>query len=432
MRVLITLWPNPSHLYADIPVAWALQGAGHEVRIASHPDLAEAVTAAGLTAVSLGTAATMPSLDLDTYASAALDEDHRSRLRDTLGVRAADGFAAQQAWEVYSTYHLIATRILHPAGVVPSDPAPATDALVEYARHWQPDLVLWEPTWPGAAIAARAAGAAHARLLWGLDVGAWASDRFAAHRAELSAAGLEDPLTEVLRPVAERYGQQIDDELLYGQWTVDTTPPEMQLRTSARTVEVRRVPYTGVGVVPEWLHPAPSRPRVALSLGVSVREHRNDNSLIDHMLQALGGLDIDVVATLNDEQLAGVTVPDNVRTLGFLPLNQLLPTCDAVIHHGGGGTTAAAVAHRVPQLVVEGGGGLEAWAYADWLTAAGAGVTLNHEKQSVEQIRAEIHRVLTAPGFRAGAHRLHADWLSRPSPNDVVPALEQLTAQHRR
>ncbi|MFB7941149.1 activator-dependent family glycosyltransferase [Streptomyces sp. NPDC056049] len=432
MRVLITLWPNPSHLYADIPVAWALQGAGHEVRVASHPDLAEAVTAAGLNAVALGDGGTMPALNLETYAGAALDEDVRGRLKEALGIEAAEGQAAEQAWEVYSTYHLIATNIFHPLGASPADPSPGADALVAFARDWRPDLVLWEPTWPGAAVAARACGAAHARLLWGLDVGAWAEERFADRRAEVAGAGLEDPLVAAVRPVAERYGQQVDDELLFGQWTVDTTPAPMRLPTRTPAVGVRRVPYTGVGTIPSWLHPQPTRPRVALSLGVSVREHRNDTTLIADMLEAVGGLDIEVVATLNEEQLAGVPVPDNVRTIGFLPLNQLLPTCSAVIHHGGGGTMAAAVAHKVPQLIVEGGGGLEAWAYADYVVGAGAGVVLNHEKQSVSELRADLARVLEDPAFAAGTERLHADWLAAPSPNDIVPILEKLTAQHRR
>ena len=54
MRVLFTVVSSTSHLYPIVPLAGALRGAGHEVCVASHPDMVEAITAAGLTAVSVG------------------------------------------------------------------------------------------------------------------------------------------------------------------------------------------------------------------------------------------------------------------------------------------------------------------------------------------------------------------------------------------
>lgn len=61
MRVLFTVWPLPAHLYPMLPLAWALQGAGHEVCIASHPALTDVITSAGFPAVALGTPDTIPS-----------------------------------------------------------------------------------------------------------------------------------------------------------------------------------------------------------------------------------------------------------------------------------------------------------------------------------------------------------------------------------
>nr|WP_238937357.1 peptidase S8 [Streptomyces clavuligerus] len=60
MRVLFTVWPNPSHLYPVVPLAWALRSAGHEVCVAAHPEVADAIAAVGLTAVPLGDPALMP------------------------------------------------------------------------------------------------------------------------------------------------------------------------------------------------------------------------------------------------------------------------------------------------------------------------------------------------------------------------------------
>ncbi|MGH3625709.1 MAG: hypothetical protein ACRDQ5_28710, partial [Sciscionella sp.] len=54
MRVLLTIPPAVAHLFPVIPIAWALQGAGHQVCVASHPNTAESITAAGLIAVPVG------------------------------------------------------------------------------------------------------------------------------------------------------------------------------------------------------------------------------------------------------------------------------------------------------------------------------------------------------------------------------------------
>ncbi len=417
MRVMFAMWPAPAHLYPALPVAWALQGAGHEVCVVSAHDLAPVVVEAGLTAVPLGDPASMPSLDLETVVTYALDDDARERLMDAL-VR---GEEDREPATMFSTYVMTSMRMFHTAGATARDWLPGVDGLVEFARDWRPDLVLWDSVWPGAAVAARACGAAHARQLWGPDYCGWALERL--------GLGAGNPLAEMMRPLAARYGQEVDEELLRGQWTVDPTPAELRIPGESRTVSVRRVPYTGIGVFPDWLRRRPERPRVALSLGVSARKIGGPESMISQILDVVGELDIDVVATLNEEQLAGRRVPDNVRTVDFVPLNQLLPSCSAVIHHGGGGTLTAAVAHKVPQLIVR--EGMESAAYAGYLERYGAGLTVDHREQSVAEMRKALLRVLEDPDIAAGTERLHAAWLAMPSPNDIVPSLEKLTALHR-
>jgi len=55
MKVLFTTWAWPSHFFPLVPLAWALRAAGHEVRVASGPELAGTIRASGLPAVSVGT-----------------------------------------------------------------------------------------------------------------------------------------------------------------------------------------------------------------------------------------------------------------------------------------------------------------------------------------------------------------------------------------
>lgn len=418
MRVLITVWPTASHLFPAIPLAWALQGAGHEVHVASPPKLWKDITAAGLTAVPLGDEESTPEYSGEYV---TLPPEERARLARELDLDPRDA----HEWEMFSVFLVTAVEMFHQVPAERGAPAPLIDDLVAHAREWRPDLVLWD-TWPAAAVAARSCGAAHARLLWGADVTGWALDRFAR-----AGTPLANPLREVVRPVAERYGFKPDDELLTGQWTVDPTPPELHLPVPARRVQMRWVPYTRGAVQPGWLYPVPERPRVALTLGTTAQMFDYANgAMLRAMIDAVAGMDIEVVATLTSGQLADLDVPDNVRVVDYIPLGQLLPTCAALIHHGGFGSFATAVAHEVPQLI-EMGAGIESPEFARSLLDAGAGLAVHHEKDGTDGIRERLTRLLAEPGFTVGARKLHADWLALPSPNDVVPMLEKLTALHR-
>lgn len=201
--------------------------------------------------------------------------------------------------------------------------------------------------------------------------------------------------------------------------------------------------------MPSWLRPLPDRPRVGLSLGLSWRRYLEGGwDHVPALLDAVSGLDIEVVATLNAKQLAGVgELPGNVRAVDYVPLDQLVPTCSALIHHGGLATYSAAVSLNVPQLItdtltadvlaVEEGGGMGATKHAASPVSVrrvldeGAGLVLDIGTPSAEAMRERIARVLGEPSFREGAGRLREEHLAMPSPHDTVPVLEKLTARHR-
>ncbi|MFY1594431.1 nucleotide disphospho-sugar-binding domain-containing protein [Micromonospora sp. WMMD737] len=446
MRVVFALWPNPAHLYPLVPLAWALQSAGHEVRVASHPVLAESTLAVGLTPVAVGDPEIMPMGPGRPQPRSV--KQRLDRITEALELTPAD----KEVWDVFYQFMLPSMWDFHPVGSTARDPHPVLDDLVAFAREWQPDLVLWDPCFPAGAVAARVAGAAQARLLWGLDYFASTMDRFAEAAARPGPGPEENPLVETMRPAAARYGLEIDDELLLGQWTVDPTPPGVRLPTSVRTVPTRWVPYSGQTVLPRWLHHRPERPRVALSLGLSQRMYfKGGWDHVPGLLEMVSDLDVEVVATLNADQLAGMpTLPKNVRAVDYLPLTQLLPSCSAMVHHGGMGTFASAVALRVPQLITDSdddngmitieADGLE-WSMATkhiessvtarCVAGRGAGLVLDIKNLSVDAMRKQLVRVLDEPAFRQGADSLYDDLLATPSPTETVPVLEKLTRRYR-
>src|ERR1700733_8583789 len=54
MRGLMTTWGLRSHFYSLVPLGWAGQAGGPDLRVASHPSMAAEIARAGLAAVPLG------------------------------------------------------------------------------------------------------------------------------------------------------------------------------------------------------------------------------------------------------------------------------------------------------------------------------------------------------------------------------------------
>ncbi|GAA4227682.1 DUF1205 domain-containing protein [Actinomadura meridiana] len=421
MRILFAVAPLTAHLYPSVPLAWALQSAGHEVRVASNDGLVEQITATGLTAVGLGEPTSPP-----TVTDAELD-----RFSDALGFPAGSEFA--QLWRATRYYMAAAYKRYHPDEDGRQELAAA---LVAAARTWRPDLVIWDPACPAGSVAARECGAASARMMWGPDYSGWVRRRFAERVAD-PASGVtadQDPLAALQAPVFEPFGHEFDDDLLFGDFTVDPMPPQLPTPDGLRRIPMRWVPYTGAAPVPEWLRRPSSRPRVCLSLGVTGRTvHDGPDARVMATFEAVADMDVEVVATVNADQLGGDTarIPANVRIFDYLPLTQVMPTCAAVVHHGGFGTFFAAAAHRVPQMIImeELGSALNSTRY---LKSRGAGVVLNSGDLTAARVRDELSRMLTEPSFQRGAAAVHADMSAAPGPGEIVPVLERMAAQFRR
>ncbi|KKZ75102.1 activator-dependent family glycosyltransferase [Streptomyces showdoensis] len=431
MRVLFVTLAATPHFFVQVPLAWALRAAGHEVRVASQPDLVEAITAAGLPAVPVGPrlaqdesveelrrrqekAAERLADPPDAQALMRMTEDRPERLTPAF----LDGLFTVMTSSIFQNFSAEET----------------VDDLVALTRRWRPDLVVWDTLMMGGSIAARACGAAHARLLYGLDlVGTMRRH----HRASLAArprALREDPLAEWLQWTAARHGGGFSEDLVTGQWTLDPAPAPLRTPTDLPWVPVRHVPYNGRATLPDWLREPPSRPRICLTLGLSFREVMGgEQASVPVLLEALAELDAEVVATLDAGQLAETgRLPANVRAVDFVPLDALLPSCSAIVHQGGFGTSQNALVHGVPQIVVPN----DLWDLhprADLVVRSGAGLRPSGPGPlTPEELRGLVTRVLREPSYARNAARLRDEIAGMPSPAELVPVLEGLTRRHRR
>ncbi|MBB5958535.1 glycosyltransferase (activator-dependent family) [Saccharothrix tamanrassetensis] len=422
MRVLLTANPGTSIFMSMAPLGWALRTAGHEVRFASQPFFADTITQAGLTAVPVGRSSDFSRILTSMGITEEAVEEARSGLSEPYDVVEDPENAT---WEgVFPPYETEVERYKY-------ETFPIIGGLVQFALAWKPDLVVWEPFTYAGPIAAKACGAAHARLLWGVDVYGPTREIFLRLKDGQPAAAREDPLADWLGGYGRKHGFEFTEDMTTGNFTIDQLPASLQAETGLPSVPMRFVPYGGAATVPKWLWAQPERPRIALTLGTTATEHFAGYTVdIQDVLDALADLDVEVVATVAEhEQGKLARVPDNARLLSYVPLHALAPTCAAVINHAGGGTLTTFALHAVPQLTLP--HHFDEPILARKLAEQGAGLVLGTAEANGRTIREAVQRLLGEPGFREGADRLRAELLAMPSPNEVVPRLEELTAEFR-
>ncbi|MGQ0842352.1 nucleotide disphospho-sugar-binding domain-containing protein, partial [Actinokineospora sp.] len=342
MRVLFAINPEKSIFLYLVPLMWALRTAGHEVVVASQPSFADVITQAGLTAVPVGRsrdhwriARTIPGLVEQTRAGLPAPYDILDVPEPTWAqARAGQDLLVETAQE---------------------QNFPAIAGLVEFARHWRPALVIWDPLSMAGPIAAKACGAAHARMLFGIDVFGSVRQLFLRLKAEQPLARQADPLADWLGSYARKYGGEYTEDMATGHATIDQFPLSLQDEApDLHYLRMQYIAYGGPATIPAWLQKPPTKPRVALTMGLTATEVYNGYTInTQDVLTALADLDIELVATIAESEQQKLThIPDNTRVVTYAPWHALAPTCAAVIHHAGAATLATTARHPIPHLAL--------------------------------------------------------------------------------
>jgi UDP:flavonoid glycosyltransferase YjiC (YdhE family) len=372
MRLLFTTTSGRGHFQPMLPLARALERAGHELRWACAPEVCPELCDKGFDARPAGLHDLDPSpLHHPPPEIAALPP---------------------------------AQRPDHLFGLVfgPRRAEPMLADLMPIAEGWRPDLLVCEQAELAGPVAAARLGVPNVTHAFGRLLPASRVARGGEAMADVwRAHGLEP------RPYAGTYDH------LY----VDIYPPGLQ---TADTVHLGAVQPIRPAE-PMERDPA-AEPVVYLTFG-TVFNH--DLTLFATALEAARELDVRVVVTLgpgNDPAALGPQ-PTNVTVARFIPQAQLLPACAAVVSHAGSGTFLAALAAGVPQVLLP--QAADQFLNAEAGARAGVAIAIGPDELSVAGVRAALERVVGDPAFRTAAERAQAEISAMPPPDAVVEELER-------
>jgi UDP:flavonoid glycosyltransferase YjiC (YdhE family) len=378
MRVLMTTTPYVSHLWGLVPTAWALRSAGHDVRIASLPDITETVVATGLTAMPVGPRINQAALRRRPDDDAVTGLAYLARLSGRLAGLLAHGlFAALEAF--------------------------------------RPDLVVSEPMDLAGPMVAQHLGVPAVHQSWGPPFAIKAT-RMLRH------AGV---------PLRQRFG--VAESVPEPDLVLDVCPPSYQdertrgNRLAAPHQSMRYVPFNGPGAVPAWLHEPAKRPRICIAMGTG----DEGLPLIPRLANALAPLGADVIVLARPadvEALAGQA--PTARVLEWAPLKVVLAAgCDVLVHHGGPNTALTGLAYGVPQLTAvarDSAGAGDHLVNARLLRTCGAAISLPGTTMTDADVLEAATALLADLSSRSAAGALAAEIAAQPSPADAVKVLEDL------
>jgi UDP:flavonoid glycosyltransferase YjiC (YdhE family) len=295
MRVLVVSAPLLGHLMPLLPLASALRAAGHEVLLAAGGDAAGGDTA-GLPVRDVAGGLRFGAVALRVTAA------HPLRARRELAGRGGTAVVGELFGRVNASL---------------------ADAVVALVGEWRPDLVIHEPL----AVAGAFAAARH-------GVPAVLQENSLWDGPGLVAATATSP---AMRRCAARHGVP---RIPAPAATITVAPPG--LVGPRPGWPMRAVPTPGGGEAPAWLLRAPDRPRIIVSRSTVAGPPIGDP--MRPVVAAAGAVDAEIVLVRPPAAVTRRPLPPNVRTVGWVPLAEVLPHATAFVHHAGAGSVLGALA----------------------------------------------------------------------------------------
>lgn len=372
LNVLITTSPILTHLWTVVPIAWALRSRGHDVRVASLPNLTNHVVETSLTAMPVGRRLDPAELPVRSFTE-----------QGSLTTAFAQANARMSG--------LLAAGLL------------------EAVEGFRPDVVVHEAADLAGRLVADRLGIPAVHQGWGPPLRPRLRRALAEGEARMRARfGMSEPA----RPPA---------------LVLDVCPPAFrtpELRIDGPQQSMRFVPYNGPGAVPDWLAEPRTGPRVCVTMGTVLPEN-GGLAVVGRIARALAPLGFDVVVPLRPahQELVDLDLP-GVRVVDFLPLKLLADSLDVLVHQGGPGTALTALGFGVPQLTLPVFG--DEHTTAMLLERCGAGRRLDPKSVTDDEVVAAVRDLLDGPSYRKAAGEVAAQIAAQPSPSEAAAAVQDV------
>lgn len=403
LRFLFTTTPGYGHWHPLIPLARALDQAGHTVAFAGRAFLEPRLTSAGFPFFPIGS----------------------DRAEDPEFIE----FAKKRA-EIPSGFEMelfIYTNLF--SGIIPRLNLPG---LVEVVRAWKPDMLIREAAEYSAVLAAELANIPHATVAFMTALkGMRVFERHTASR---------------LDPIRVQWGLPPDPDLqsLYRHLYLAYTPPTFGVQDVRDTITSDTLPNTTRFIrpqvfdnpknesLPAWFDDLPAQPTVYLTMGTEVNnEPEFYPSVLETIITGLRDLPINLIVTLGrDRDPADFgNQPANVHIEQYIPQSLLLPRCDLMVMHGGSNTLIAALDVGLPFVIVP----LIADQFfnAEITERIGLGRVVSHSALTLPSIRAAVQDMLSNSQYKQTARRLQSELQALPTQQHAVSLIEQVTTQSK-
>ena len=390
MRVLLTTQPGYGHFRPLLPLAHALAGAGHEVRVGTSASFAPVVEREGLRAEAVG-------LDWLLGVESTIPSELRAPPEaDTLETFFAHQFVRMTAGRL------------------------AVD-VVTLADRWCPELIVRETTEHGGSLAAGILGLPSAALQVASPT--------------LMSDGLLAEVAIALDDVREPLGLPPDPEraALRDDLVVCFAPPALHDPTFRLPPRLWSF-YPGAeasGSLPDAVAGlGGERPLVYATLGTVFNDPAYRLRFFPSIQEGLVDASVDLLMTVGpdvDPASLGDQRP-GVRVLPYVPQRAVLDRCSVVICHGGYGTLLDAVDSAVPLVIVP--FGADQYVNASAVERLGMGIVVDQASLSPQTIREAVECLLD-PGspHRQRLAALREAWRALPGPAAAVEALVALTRE---
>ncbi len=389
MRALFTTHPGFGHFHPLVPLARALQQAGHDVAFASAAAFLPVFAANGFRGFAAG-------VDWSALGGGSL-EDMQKR-QASLG---ADP-SARRAFMAEMFINQFGRRML--------------PDLIAVCHEYAPDVIIRDSVEFAGCIAAEHLGIPHASLQVG-----------AGHPSFLRAKEVAVHLDALRATVG--LGADPAVEMLHRYLHLTFAPPlyfaEQPLPPTVHCLQPAVFDQSGEEGLPPWTDSLGARPIVYATLGTVFNKLFHPFSAI---AAGLADAEVELVMTVGRDldPAAFGPQPPHIHIERYIPQTLLFPRCRAAILHGGYNSVIAALWHGLPLVIVP--LAADQPLNAERCRQLGVAQVVPLSELTPARVRAALETVLGDPSYKRNAERFQAAARSLPDITHAVELLARLTA----